>query len=252
MILEKIWIWHLALSFSELQFLTSYLNYMSFTFLVYKTRRNGTLQQIVIGITKSCIDSSLLPSSILSSLYSGWNFFILNGVLFVLVAQTCPTLYNPMDCSLPDSSVQGIFQARILEWVQEPFPPPGDLPSPGIEPASPVSPALAGRFFTLVPPRKPILFLTGIFWCHLPLYSFLSHHEMLKHFTHGLTTFWVSCQSPSKQTEVHKQHPAPKLMDIALPWTSECHNDTALSFTSEVYFSVLNGCVNWMFNYSVP
>ena len=149
MILENIWIWHLALSFSELQFLTSYLNYMSFTFLVYKTRRNGTLQQIVIGITKSCIDSSLLPSSILSSLYSGWNFFILNDVLFVLVAQMCPTLYNPMDCSLPDSSVQGIFQARILEWVQEPFPPPGDLPSPGIKPASPVSPALAGRFFTI-------------------------------------------------------------------------------------------------------
>ena len=29
----------------------------------------------------------------------------------------CLTLYNPMDCSLPDSSVHGIFQARILEWV---------------------------------------------------------------------------------------------------------------------------------------
>ena len=33
------------------------------------------------------------------------------------VAQSCPTLYNPMDCSLPGSSVHGIFQARILEWV---------------------------------------------------------------------------------------------------------------------------------------
>ena len=33
------------------------------------------------------------------------------------VAQSCPTLCDPMDCSLPGSSVHGIFQARILEWV---------------------------------------------------------------------------------------------------------------------------------------
>jgi len=32
------------------------------------------------------------------------------------VAQWCPTLSDPMDCSLPGSSVHGIFQARVLEW----------------------------------------------------------------------------------------------------------------------------------------
>ena len=32
------------------------------------------------------------------------------------VAQSCPTLRNPMDCSPPGSSVHGIFQAKILEW----------------------------------------------------------------------------------------------------------------------------------------
>jgi len=32
------------------------------------------------------------------------------------VAQSCPTLLDPMDCSLPGSSVHGIFQARVLEW----------------------------------------------------------------------------------------------------------------------------------------
>ena len=32
------------------------------------------------------------------------------------VAQSCPTLRDPMDCSLPGSSAHGIFQARILEW----------------------------------------------------------------------------------------------------------------------------------------
>ena len=33
------------------------------------------------------------------------------------VAQSCPTLRDPMDCSLPGSSIHGIFQARVLEWV---------------------------------------------------------------------------------------------------------------------------------------
>ena len=33
------------------------------------------------------------------------------------VAQSCPTLCDPMDCSLPGSSIHGIFQARVLEWV---------------------------------------------------------------------------------------------------------------------------------------
>ena len=33
------------------------------------------------------------------------------------VAQLCPTLRDPMDCSLPGSSIHGIFQARVLEWV---------------------------------------------------------------------------------------------------------------------------------------
>ena len=36
-------------------------------------------------------------------------------------AQSCPTFYNPMDCSPPGSSVRGILQARILEWIAIPF-----------------------------------------------------------------------------------------------------------------------------------
>ena len=34
-----------------------------------------------------------------------------------LLLQSCPTLWDPMDCSLPGSSIYGIFQARVLEWV---------------------------------------------------------------------------------------------------------------------------------------
>ena len=37
------------------------------------------------------------------------------------VAQSCPTLSDPMDCSLPGSSVHGSFQARVLEWVASAF-----------------------------------------------------------------------------------------------------------------------------------
>ena len=37
------------------------------------------------------------------------------------VAQSCPTLHDPMDCSPPGSSVRGIFQARVLEWVATAF-----------------------------------------------------------------------------------------------------------------------------------
>ena len=53
-----------------------------------------------------------------------------------------------------DFIAHGILQARILEWVA--FSSPGDLPNPGIELGSPETPALAGGFFTSVPPGKPI------------------------------------------------------------------------------------------------
>ena len=48
--------------------------------------------------------------------------------------QLCPSLCDSMNCSLPGSSVRGILQARILEWIT--CPPPGDLPNPGVEPTS--------------------------------------------------------------------------------------------------------------------
>ena len=58
----------------------------------------------------------------------------------VVHAQTLLTLCNSMDCSSPGSSVHGILQARLLEWVTS-----GDLPDSRIKPAY-VS-CLAGRFF---------------------------------------------------------------------------------------------------------
>ena len=51
------------------------------------------------------------------------------------VAQSCPTLCDLMDCSLPGSSVMGF--SRQEYWSGSLFPSPGDLPDPGIKPRSP-------------------------------------------------------------------------------------------------------------------
>ena len=84
-------------------------------------------------------------------------------------AQSCPTLCDPMDSSPPGSSVHGIFQARILGRL--PFPSPGVLSDPEIEPASPATPASAGRFFPTEPPGKPMALLAFPEGCSGSCYS---------------------------------------------------------------------------------
>ena len=68
----------------------------------------------------------------------------------VKVTQLCPTLCSLMDCSQPGSSVPGILQERILEWLS--FPSPWNLPDPGIEPGFP---ALQADHLLSKPPAKP-------------------------------------------------------------------------------------------------
>ena len=58
--------------------------------------------------------------------------------------ESCPTLCDPMDCCPPGSSVHGILQARVLEWVTN----LQGFPNLGIKTVSLMSPALAGEFFT--------------------------------------------------------------------------------------------------------
>ena len=69
------------------------------------------------------------------------------AILCAKSLQMCLTLCDPMDCSLPGFSVHSPLQERILEWVA--MPSSGDLPDPGIECTSLMSPALAGGFFTM-------------------------------------------------------------------------------------------------------
>ena len=67
-------------------------------------------------------------------------------------SQSSQSLCNPVDCGPPGSSVHGVFPARLLEWVAVSH---SRWPlDPGIEPGSLASPALAGGFFTTVPPGK--------------------------------------------------------------------------------------------------
>ena len=67
----------------------------------------------------------------------------------VLVAKSCLTLWDPMDCSLPGSSVHGILQKRILEWVAVPF----SRASSQLMDWNQVS-CIAGRFFTIWATRE--------------------------------------------------------------------------------------------------
>ena len=53
--------------------------------------------------------------------HSNYSEFFFPWVAWLLVAPLCPTLCDSVDCSPPGSSVHGILQARILEWVATPF-----------------------------------------------------------------------------------------------------------------------------------
>ena len=92
------------------------------------------------------------PYSFMHPLYF-YNYLKYNCIKMYLwlYAQSCLTLCDPMDYNPPGSSVHGISQARILEWVgissSRGFPWPRDQTL--------VSPAWAGRFFTTALPGKP-------------------------------------------------------------------------------------------------
>ena len=80
--------------------------------------------QLLRGIFKYLNNIMNLSMSHCRFVNVGFEFFVSE------VARSCPTLCDPMDCSLLGFSVHGIFQARVLEWVA--IASPGDLPDPAI------------------------------------------------------------------------------------------------------------------------
>ena len=83
-----------------------------------------------------------------------------------LVAKSCPTLVTPW--TLAHWAPLSVGFPGQEYWSVLPFPAPGDLPDPGIKP---VSPALAGTFFTTEPPGRPLFIPLGCFIFLLSLFS---------------------------------------------------------------------------------
>ena len=73
------------------------------------------------------------------------------------VAQSCPTFFDPMNCVA--CQALSMEFSRQEYWTGLPFPSPGDLPDPGIEPTSA---SLAGEFFTAELPGRPQLIYSNI------------------------------------------------------------------------------------------
>ena len=86
-------------------------------------------------------------------IFKGYFPFRVIYVCCCLATRSCTTVYGSMDCSLPDLLMRYPKQEY---WSVLPFPSPRDLPDLGIES---ISPALAGRFFTIEPLGKPCSYI---------------------------------------------------------------------------------------------
>ena len=109
-------------------------------------------------------------------------------VAVVLVAQSCPTLCNPMNCGPPGSSVHGILQARILEWIAIPFSRGSSRPRDRTW----VS-CIANRFFTIwatgkIPREGSHSLLQGFFLNQGSNPGLLCCRQILYHLSH-----WCAC-----------------------------------------------------------
>ena len=158
----------------------------------------------------------------------------------MLVAQFCPNLCDPIDCSPPGSSVHGILQARILEWVAISFCRGSSLPRNWAQ----VS-CIAGRFFTIWATREAHRqvtrhkrgqgalyprFFTGV--CPPSLW------KTCPHLVAGHTTPQnPACWGKPKQ---HAEHTQPKCHDSAFvfAWNCLCQNPNTFVFKDFFFFNV--------------
>ena len=106
---------------------------------------------------------------------------LVKHIMVYSCAKLCPTLCNPMDCSSPDSSVHGILQARILEWVTISFSRGSSWPRDQTH-VSCVT-CIAGRFFTTEPHKNIVVYSYYI--------MFSAHSKWYKSlFTDLVWTLW--------------------------------------------------------------
>ena len=117
----------------------------------------------------------------------------LNYSVLVLVAQLCLTLCNPMDCSLLGSSVHGILQVRILEWLAIPFSMASSQPSDRTQVSS-----IAGRFFTNKPSQKPLISSRNLLYNNVPVINRTPGSGSISHsvMSDSVRPGTVACQAP--------------------------------------------------------
>ena len=111
---------------------------------------------------------------------------------------------DPMDCSLLDSSDHGISQVRILEWVVISF--CRGLSNSGIKLVFPVSPALAGRFFTTEPPGKSIMlyYMVANRWTK-GIFLFFLHSFIQQSCVYVCAGYWIGVDFLIRETEFPKR-----------------------------------------------
>ena len=182
-------LWGITLLFTH----SSFENYLSFATV------DSISVSIIVQVTWCSFARVYIPNtwnlswkSMILVIFILISSFVPVVVVYGLVAKSCPTLCHPMDCSPPASSVHGIFQARILEWIAISFSRRSSQPRNRTQ----VS-CIAGRFFTYwaireisSPYHLSFHFLSCIFsW--LSPYCFV-----LKYFDYSwpfifLNNFWI-------------------------------------------------------------
>ena len=110
-----------------------------------------------------------MPGTSLNCYHVFHTSLLWTACLVMLVSQSCLTLCDPMDCSPPGSSVHGIIQARILQWVAMPFSRRSSEPRDW----TPVS-SIAGRFFTVLATREAQDSLEAGYYVGWPAIRFFS------------------------------------------------------------------------------
>ena len=112
-----------------------------------------------------------------------WSASVQNPFVCVLVAQSCPTLCDPEDCSLPGFSVHGFLQARILGWIAIPFSRGTSQPRNRT-----LVSCITGRFFTVWATEKSQVYTE-------PLFEFpqsYSKFPLAIYFAYGNVSFHVT------------------------------------------------------------
>ena len=142
----------------------------------------------------------------------------------VLVSQSCPALWEPMDCSLPESSVYGILQARIMEWVAIHFYRGSSWPTDRTQ----VS-CIAGIFFTVWATREAPRWQKGML---LREFAWFEKTFIYPHSSDTNILCWVQKRETLRQP----------CSQLAVHWLSRKGN---LAFTSVKLMCILVKLLSW-------